>query len=66
MELVVMFGIVCFFGAVILSTVAQRGSAPQAPVIFVRAEPLERLPASDAGLSLIILLLVIGVAVWML
>ena len=66
MELVVMIGIVFFFGAVILSTVAQRGGAPPAPVIFIRAEPLERLPASDAGPSLIVLLLVIAVAVWLL
>lgn len=66
MELVVMIGIVFFFGAVILSTVAQRGGAPPAPVVFIRAEPLERLPASDAGPSLIVLLLVIAVAVWLL
>jgi hypothetical protein len=66
MELVVMIGIVFFFGAVILSTVAQRGGAPPAPIFFVRAEPLERLPGSDAGISLVMLLLVIGVAVWLL
>jgi hypothetical protein len=65
MELVIMFGIVFFFGTVILSTVAQRGSQAPAPILFVRAEPVERLPASDAGISLVILMLVIAAAVWL-
>lgn len=61
-----MFGIMFFFGAVALSTIAQRPGAPPAPVLIVRAEPLEKLPGSDPGVSLFILLLVIGAAIWLL
>lgn len=65
MEIIVMIGVVFFFGAVALSTIAQRQSPPPAPVFVVRAEPFEKLPASDAGMSLIVLILVISAAIWL-
>lgn len=61
-----MIGIAFFFGAVALSAVDQRNAPPPAPVFVFRAEPLERLPVSDAGPSLVVLLLVIGAAIWFL
>jgi hypothetical protein len=66
MELIVMIGIVFFFGAVILSTVAQRSGPPAPPVFVVRADSLERGPASESGLSIFVLLLVIAAAIWLL
>lgn len=66
MESLVMIGIIFLLGAVGLSMIAQRQGPPPAPVFIVRAEPIERLPASDAGPSLVLLILVIGAAIWLL
>ncbi len=66
MEPIVMIGMIVLVGGVILSTIAQRNAPPPAPVIVVRAEPLERVPAGDSGLSLVILLAVIAAAAWLL
>ena len=65
MELVVMFGIVFFFGAVALSMVAQRNSPPQAPILVVRAESLDKAASSDTGFSFVVLLFVIAAALWL-
>lgn len=61
-----MIGITFFFGAVALGTLAQRRGPPPAPIFIVRAEPFERSPRSDSGLSLVILLVVIAGAIWVL
>lgn len=61
-----MFGVLFFFGAVALSMVTQRGGPPPSPIFVVRAEPVEKLAGADAGWSLVILLAVIGAAIWLL
>lgn len=66
MELIGMIGFVFLLGGVILSTIAQRSGPPPAPIFVVRAEPLERASAGDSGFSLVILLAVIGLALWLL
>ncbi len=66
MDTLIMIGIMVFFGIAALSMIAQRRSPSTGPVFVVRADPAERLATGDNGFGIIILLLVIGVAIWLL
>lgn len=67
MDLVIIVGMVSFFGLAVLSAVAQRSAPPPAPIIIVRAEPLlERDGEHGAGIGLLLLLaVVIGAALFL-
>ncbi len=53
--------------AAALSTIPRRpASPPPAPIFIIRADPVERTPNSDTGAGLLVLLLVIGLAIWLL
>jgi hypothetical protein len=65
MELLAVIGITIFFGVVALSAIAQRATPP-APVIYLKAEPVERRDQGDGGLGLILVLLAILGAIWLL
>jgi hypothetical protein len=66
MDTLIMIAIIVFFGIAALSTIAQRHGAPAHPVFVIRTDPAERLATGDNGFGIIILLLVIGVAIWLL
>jgi hypothetical protein len=66
MDTLIMIGIMVFFGIAALSTIVQRRSPSASPVFIVRADPTEGLATGDNGFGFIILLLVIGVAIWLL
>jgi hypothetical protein len=67
MELLIIIAITVLFGAVALSTVAQR--TPQPPqVVYIRAEQLDalRAPRGEGGAAIILLMLVVLAAIWLL
>jgi hypothetical protein len=69
MDLVIIVGIVCFFGVAMLSTIAHRNNPPASQVILVRSEQLKELRESEhseAGLGIFLLVAVIAGAIWLL
>jgi hypothetical protein len=67
MELLIIIAITVLFGAVALSTVAQRTAQPP-QVVYIRAEQLDalRAPGGEGGVALILFVAVVLVAIWLL
>jgi len=64
MELVIMIGIVSFFGIAAISTVAHRNTPPTTPILVVRAEQVKDAESGDAGFGIFLLIAVIIAAIW--
>lgn len=57
MDTAIIIGITLLVGAILLSAVAQR-QAPPAPVVYIKAEPLERREG-DGGLGLLLFVVIV-------